>query len=62
MNFTNYHSQYFTATVLEWKQLLKANKYKNIIVESLAYLVREKQVEINAFAIMSNHIHLIWQK
>ncbi len=24
-------------------------------------MVKEKRVEVNAFSIMSNHIHLIWQ-
>ncbi len=32
-----------------------------MIIESLKFLVAEKRVEINAFSIMSNHIHLIWQ-
>jgi putative transposase len=24
-------------------------------------MVKEKRIEVNAFTIMSNHIHLIWQ-
>ena len=65
MNSPLYHPQYFTATILDWKHLLKPDKYKDIIIKSLQFLVREKRVELNAFvpiAIgMSNHIHLIWQ-
>jgi putative transposase len=53
--------QYFTATILEWKQLLKPNKYKDIIVDSLTYLVEDKRIEVFGFVIMSNHIHLIWR-
>ena len=30
--------QFFTATIQEWKHLLKEDKYKNIIVESLNFL------------------------
>ncbi len=56
-----YHPQYFTATILDWQHLLKPDKYKNIIIQSLQFLVKEKRIELNAFAIMSNHIHLIWQ-
>ncbi len=56
-----YWPQYLTATILEWKHLLKQDKYKDIIIDSLQFLVQEKRIELNAFAIMSNHIHLIWQ-
>ena len=54
-------SQYFTATIHNWLPVLAPNKYKNIIVESLQYLTREKRIQLNAFVLMSNHIHLIWQ-
>lgn len=30
--------QFFTAPILEWKRLLKPDKYKDIIIESLRYL------------------------
>jgi putative transposase len=53
--------QFYTATILEWKYLLKSNTYKQIIIDSLAFLVREKRVKIYGFVIMDNHIHLIWQ-
>lgn len=56
-----YHPQYFTATILDWQHLLKPDKYKDIIIQSLQFLVKEKRIELNAFVIMSNHIHLIWQ-
>ncbi len=61
MDLPQYHSHYFTATILDWKHLLKPDKYKDVIIKSLQFLVKEKRVELNAFAIMSNHIHLIWQ-
>ena len=54
-------SQFFTATILEWKRLLKPDKYKEIIVGSLQFLVENKRVKVNAFVVMDNHIHLIWQ-
>jgi putative transposase len=53
--------QFFTATILDWKMLLKSNKFKDIIINSLNYLVETKMVTVNAFVIMDNHIHLIWQ-
>ena len=53
--------QFFTATILEWKHLLKPDKYKDIIIESLRYLTAEKRIEVFSFIIMPNHIHLIWR-
>ena len=61
MQLTQYHPQFFTATILEWKPLLKEDKHKDIIIESLRFLVKEKRVIVYAFVIMSNHIHLVWQ-
>ena len=54
-------SQFFTATIQEWKHLLKEDKYKNIIVDTLKFLVTEGNVTINGFVIMPNHMHIIWQ-
>ena len=56
-----YWPQYFTATINEWKPLLSSDKHKNIIVDSLQFLVAKKRINLNAFVLMSNHIHLIWQ-
>ncbi len=41
--------------------LLKPDKYKDIIISSLEFLVKEKRIKVYGFAIMSNHIHVIWQ-
>ena len=54
-------TQFFTATIYKWNQLLADNNHKNIIIDCLKFLVSNKRVELNAFVIMSNHIHLIWQ-
>ena len=37
-----YHLQYFTATISNWKHLLKPGKYKDVIMESLHFLVKDK--------------------
>ena len=55
------YPQFFTATNLEWKKLLKPDKYKEIIISSFTFLVKDKRVKIFSFVIMENHIHLIWQ-
>jgi putative transposase len=53
--------QFFTATIQDWKHLLKEAEYKNIIIETLQFLVVQERVTIHAFVIMSNHLHIIWQ-
>jgi putative transposase len=53
--------KFFTATILNWSHLLKPDKYKDIIIESLKFLVSDKRVVLSAFVIMPNHIHLVWR-
>ena len=53
--------QFFTATIQEWKHLFKEGKYKNIIVDTLKFLVKEDKVKVNGFVIISNHLHIVWQ-
>ena len=60
-SYPEYWSQYFTATIYEWKHLLADDRHKDTIVNSLKFLVTKKRIELNAFVIMSNHLHLIWQ-
>ena len=50
---------FLTATIFEWKPLLKPDKYKKLIVESFDFLVSNNRVKIYAFVIMPNHIHLL---
>lgn len=60
INF-DYHPQFFTATILEWKPLLQDDAFKDIIIKSLLFLTNEKSIVVYGFVIMPNHIHLIWQ-
>ncbi len=53
--------QYFTASVRNWLPLLATDRYKNIITDSLNFMVENKRIELNAFVVMNNHIHVIWQ-
>ena len=60
MEHTIYHAQFFTATILNWQHLLKNNAYKDIIVNSLRFLVVNNRIKLHSFVIMPNHLHLIW--
>jgi len=59
--FVTEYPQFFTATIVGWNKLLASDKYKKIIVSSLKFLVEDKRITLNAFVIMSNHIHVIWR-
>lgn len=50
---------YITIAVVEWLDIFTRRYYKNIIIESLAYCRKEKGLELYAYVIMTNHIHLI---
>lgn len=56
-----HYVQFFTATILKWKTLLFNNDYKQIILDSLSFLVEKRRIKVYAFVIMPNHIHIVWQ-
>ena len=55
------HAEFLTVTCLEWAHVLKEDRFKDIVIDSLRFLSKEKRVQVNGFVIMSNHFHLIWQ-
>lgn len=55
------HQLFFTATIYEWHPILEDEECKDIIIESLRYLVEKNRICLYSFVIMPNHIHLIWK-
>lgn len=57
---TNQGGTYFlTLQVIDWVDIFTRKNYPNIIIESLDYCRKNKGLEIWAYVIMSNHVHLI---
>ena len=52
---------FFTATILRWQHVLKQDKYKQMIIDKMQYLVDANRVWIYGFVIMPNHIHQLWR-
>jgi putative transposase len=52
---------FWTATINQWQRLLEKDKYKDVIIDSLQYLTDEGKIDVFAFIIMPNHLHLIWR-
>ncbi|PLW94216.1 MAG: transposase [Marinilabiliales bacterium] len=60
--FHNPQGTYFvTFAVVEWIDVFTRTDYKDIILESLRHCQKEKGMEIYAWCIMTNHIHLIYR-
>jgi len=50
---------FWTATINQWQKLLLQDEYKNVIIDSLEHLSNSGKIDVYAFVIMPNHIHLI---
>ena len=52
---------FWTATINAWNKLLINDEVKEIIISSLKYLYAKNKIEVYAFVIMPDHVHLAWQ-
>ncbi len=50
---------YLTFQVVEWVDIFSRRVYRDIVMDSLRYCQKNKGLEIYAFVVMSNHIHLL---
>jgi REP element-mobilizing transposase RayT len=60
--FHNPDGVYFISfAVVEWLDVFTRNEHKNSIIDSLHYCQKEKGMEVFAWCIMTNHVHLIFR-
>ena len=52
-------AHFLTFSVVEWIDALTRNEYKDIVVKSLQHCIDNKGLNLYAWIIMSNHVHLI---
>jgi len=58
--FHNQERPYFvTFSVIRWIDVFTRRKYKDILVDSIKYCIANKGLELYAWVIMSNHVHMI---
>ena len=50
---------FVTLQVVEWVDIFSREPYRKIIIENLEYCVKNKGLELYAWVIMSNHIHML---
>ena len=55
------YPEFTTVTCFDWIRILENNREKEIIIESMRFLVRDGRVTVFGFVLMSNHFHFIWQ-
>ena len=53
------HIYFLTMTVVDWVDVFTRPAYRHIIVDALRYCQQHKHLELYAWCLMSNHLHLI---
>ena len=60
--FHNAKGLYFVSfAMVEWLDVFTRNEYKELLTDSLNYCQKEKGMEIFAWCIMTNHLHLVFR-
>ena len=60
--FHNPKGVYFVSfAVVEWLDVFTRNEYKDILIDSLEFCQKNKGMELFAWCIMSNHVHIIFR-
>ncbi|MRX41996.1 transposase [Flavobacterium sp. LC2016-23] len=52
---------FITSTVVDWIDVFSRQTYRDIVIESFDYCIKNKGMILYGYVIMSNHIHLIVQ-
>ena len=52
-------THFLTLTICGWIDLFTRKIYKDILIDAFKYAQKQQQLILNAYVIMSNHIHLI---
>jgi putative transposase len=50
---------FVTFTIVDWVDIFTRPAYKQLIIESLIYCQQHKKLEVHAYCLMTNHIHLL---
>ncbi len=53
-----YGTYFLTFTVVDWVDIFTRNSYRDIIIGSFNYCIREKGLRIYGYVIMTNHARL----
>jgi hypothetical protein len=48
-----------TCTVIKWMALLGNPSIAGIVLDSLRFMITERQIQLHGYVLMHNHLHLI---
>ncbi len=54
-----YGTYFLTPTIVDWVDVFTRKFYRDIVINSLDYCIKEKALVLYGYVIMSNHLHLI---
>jgi len=54
-----YAMHFITPSVVDWVDVFTRNTYRDIIIESLSFCIKNKALQLYGYVIMTNHLHLI---
>jgi putative transposase len=49
-----------TSTIKDWYPLLKQERFRKIILDSMSFLIEKGRIKLHGYVIMPNHIHAIY--
>jgi REP element-mobilizing transposase RayT len=58
-NIKKNSSYYVTLTVVGWIDVFTRNNHKEALIDSLRYCIKNKGLNIYAYCLMSNHLHMV---
>ena len=50
---------YLTLTVVGWVDVFTRNSHKDALIESLRYCIKNKGLNVYAYCLMTNHLHMV---
>jgi REP element-mobilizing transposase RayT len=56
-----YGMYFLTFTIVDWVDVFTRQKYRDIVIDSMNFYIREKGFKVYGYVIMTNHVHLIAQ-
>ncbi len=52
---------FLTSTIVDWVDVFTRKTYRDLVIESLDYCIKNKNMILYSYGIMSNHLHYIVQ-
>ena len=51
------HAEFLTVTCLDWRHVLKEDRFKDIVIDSLRFLSKEGRINVYGFSALVGVLH-----